>query len=201
LKIVVVNNYKDNAKKQQVVQNLNRCTGETVETVDHYAANLIDRVTSEDPDAVILTGSSFMLTKPDTRLVFAPEIELAKTLRIPLLGICFGHQLIGTAFGSRVVDLGESIRDIKQIRLLSKDPVFQGLPETVNVAESHRQALDSVPDGFRLLAESTTCKVEAISGQNRMVYGFQFHPERSDDVNPWGRMIIQNFLRLAAAHQ
>ncbi|HZY93956.1 MAG TPA: gamma-glutamyl-gamma-aminobutyrate hydrolase family protein [Candidatus Bathyarchaeia archaeon] len=198
---MVVNNYKDNAKKQQVVQNLNRCTGETVESIDHYATNLIDQVTTKDPDAVILTGSSFMLTKPDTRLVFAPEIELVRTLRIPLLGICFGHQLIGTAFGSMVVDLGESIRDIKQIRLLSRDPIFRGLPETVNVAESHRQALNNVPDGFRLLAESSTCKVEAISEQNRMVYGFQFHPERSDDTIPWGRRIIQNFLGLADSYQ
>lgn len=198
---MVVNNYKDNAKKQQVVQNLNRCTGETIESIDHYTTNLIDQVTRQDPDAVILTGSSFMLTKPDTRLVFAPEIELVRTLRIPLLGICFGHQLIGTAFGSKVVDLGESIRDIKQIRLLDRDPVFEGLPERVNVAESHRQALDSVPDGFRLLAESTTCKVEAISEQDRLIYGFQFHPERSDDANPWGRMIVQNFLRLAGTYQ
>ncbi len=201
MRIVVVNNYKDNAKKQQVVQNLNRCTGETIESIDHYTTNLIDQVTRQDPDAVILTGSSFMLTKPDTRLVFAPEIELVRTLRIPLLGICFGHQLIGTAFGSKVVDLGESIRDIKQIRLLDRDPVFEGLPERVNVAESHRQALDSVPDGFRLLAESTTCKVEAISEQDRLIYGFQFHPERSDDANPWGRMIVQNFLRLAGTYQ
>jgi GMP synthase (glutamine-hydrolysing) len=201
LKIVVVNNYKDHSKKQQVVQNLNRCTGETVESIDHHTANLMDQVTTRDPDAVILTGSSFMLTKPDTRLVFASEIELVREIRIPLLGICFGHQLIGTAFGSRVIDLGESIRDIKQIRLLSGDPVFEGLPETVNVAESHRQALGSVPDGFRLLAESATCKVEAISEQDRMVYGFQFHPERSDDSTPWGRMIIQNFLGMAASYQ
>ena len=201
MKIVVVNNYKDHAKKQQVVQNLNRCTGETVESVDHHTSNLADQITAKDPDAVILTGSSFMLTKPDTRLVFAPEIELVRKLKIPLLGICFGHQLIGTAYGSTVVDLGESIRDIKKIRLLARDPIFEGLPEIVDVPESHRQALDSVPNGFKHLAESTTCKVEAISQQDRMVYGFQFHPERSDEANPWGRTIIQNFLKLAVTYK
>ncbi len=198
MKILTVNNYKDKTKTDKLVANLNRSTGESVEIIDYKTPNLRDRVEAFDPDAVVLTGSNYMLTKSDTRLVFAHEIDMIRKLRVPILGICFGHQLIGTAFGSQVIDLGHAIRAVKDVRIVARDPVFEGLPETIKVSESHRQGLSKLPVGFQLLAESSTCKVEAMVNRTRPIYGFQFHPERSDEKNPYGRTIIQNFLRLAS---
>lgn len=197
MKILTVNNYKDKTKTDELVANLNRSTGESVEIIDYKTTNLRDRVEAFDPDAIVLTGSNYMLTKSDTRLVFAPEIDMIGKLRIPILGICFGHQLIGTAFGSQVIDLGQTIRAVKDVRIVARDPVFEGLPETIKVSESHRQGLAKLPVGFQLLAESSTCKVEAMVNRTRPTYGFQFHPERSDEENPYGRTIIQNFLKIA----
>ena len=165
--------------------------------LDHNTAHLNDIVLQKDPDIVILTGSSFMLSKPDTRMVFQPEIDLVRKLDRPFLGICFGHQLIGTAYGSEVVDLGHNVREVKEIKLLGSDPIFEGLPGSIRVSESHRQALARVPEGFRHLAESATSQVEAIGHQKRPLYGLQFHPERSDEKHPHGRIILQNFLKLA----
>jgi GMP synthase (glutamine-hydrolysing) len=200
LKILAVNNYKDIKKKNELIENLKRATGESVDSVDYTVANLKDRVEAHDPDAVVLSGSNFMLTKSDTRLVFQSEIDMIGKLHVPILGICYGHQLIGTAFGSQVVDLGRTIHAVKDVRIVARDPVFEGLPETVKVSESHRQALSKLPEGFQLLAESSTCKVEAMVNLTRPIYGFQFHPERSDEKNPYGHVIIQNFLRLARSH-
>ena len=166
--------------------------------IDYKTTDLQDVVLQGGPDAVILTGSNFMLSKPDTRMVFQPEIDLVKKLDMPFLGICFGHQLIGAAYGSQVVDLGHTIREFKEIKLLGNDPIFDGLPSLIRVSESHRQALTYVPDGFRHLAQSATSKVEAIGHQTRPLYGLQFHPERSDEKHPHGRTIIQNFLKHAA---
>lgn len=139
-----------------------------------------------------------MLSKPDTRMVFQQEIDLVKKLNLPILGVCFGHQLIGTAYGSQVTDLGQPIKNFKEVKVVGNHPVFDGLPDTIKVSESHRQTLKEVPIGFRLLAESATSKVEAICHETRPIYSFQFHPERSDEKYPHGRMIIQNVLKLTA---
>ncbi len=166
--------------------------------VDYKTPNLQERILEDSPDLVILTGSNFMLSKSDTRLVFQQEMGLVRKLDLPILGICFGHQLIGTAYGSQVADIGEPVKDFKEVTIVEKHPVFDGLPDTIKVSESHRQALKEVPEGFNLLAESATSKVEAICHETRPLYSFQFHPERSDEKYPHGRVIVQNVLKLAA---
>jgi len=198
LKILVINNYKEPEKAIQALHNIALCTGQHPEMLDYKTARLVEVVLQKDPDVTILTGSNFMLSKPDTRMVFQSEMDLVRKIDLPLLGICFGHQLIGAAYGSEVVDLGHNVREFKEVKLLGKDPLFEGLPGSIRVSESHRQAISRVPEGFRHLAESATSRVEAIAHQTRPVYGLQFHPERSDDKHPHGRMIIQNFLKLVA---
>ena len=198
MKILVVNNYKEPEKAKQALHNIALCTGQQPEMLDHNATRLHEAVLLKDPHVVILTGSNFMLSKPDTRMVFQSEMNLVRETNLPILGICFGHQLIGAAYGSQVVDLGHNIREFKEVKLLGKDPLFYGLPGSIRVSESHRQALTRVPEGFRHLAESATSQVEAICHQKRPIYGVQFHPERSDEKHPHGRIIIQNFLKLAA---
>ncbi len=198
MKILVINNYKEPEKAKQALHNIALCTPQQPEMLGHNTAHLNDIVLGKDPDIVILTGSNFMLSKPDTRMVFQPEMDLVRKLDRPFLGICFGHQLIGAAYGSEVVDLGHNVREFKEIKLLGDDPIFDGLSGSIRVSESHRQALTRVPDGFRHLAESATSQVEAIGHQTRPLYGLQFHPERSDEKHPHGRIILQNFLRLAA---
>ncbi len=198
LKIVVVNNYKEEEKAKQARHNLARCTGQPVEMLDYKTQNLRDAVISRSPDVAILTGSNFMLSKSDTKSVFKHEMEMIRDLDLPFLGICFGHQLIGAAHGTEIVDLGRSVRAFRDVKLVDDDPVFDGLPGVIRVSESHRQALAGVPSRFRLLAESSTSRIEAIAHETRPIYGLQFHPERSDEKNPHGRTIIQNFVRLVA---
>ena len=94
--------------------------------------------------------------------------------------------------------IGATYDGNKEVKLVGNDPLFEGLPSSIRVSESHRQALTRVPQGFRLLAESATSQVETIGHQTRPIYGLQFHPERSDEKHPHGRIILQNFLRLAA---
>ncbi len=197
MNILVVNNYKENERAQRALQNLTRCTGQTLETIDYKTPNLQERVLDQGTDLAILTGSNFMLTKPDTRMVFQQETDMVRKLHVPILGICFGHQLIGTAYGAEVVDLGQTVKDLKDIKVLSRHPVFDGLPDILKVSESHRQGLDRVPMGFHHLAESATSSVEAICHETRPIYSFQFHPERSDEKYPHGRIIIQNVVKLA----
>jgi GMP synthase (glutamine-hydrolysing) len=198
LKILVINNYKEPEKAKQALHNIALCTREKPEILDYTTARLSDIVLQKDPDVAILTGSNFMLAKADTRMVFQQEMDLVRKIDLPFLGICFGHQLIGAAYGSKVIDLGHTVRDFKEVRPLGNDPIFDGLPSLIRVSESHRQILDSVPKEFRNLAESATSPVEAIVHKSRPIYGVQFHPERTDEKHPHGRIILQNFLKVAA---
>ena len=198
MNILVVNNYKEETKIREALQNLTRCTGHQLQTLDYKTRNLSDAVEDKSPDLVILTGSNFMLSKADTKEVFKPEMEMVKKLDLPFFGICFGHQLIGAAYGIEILDLGQSVRAYKDVKLIDRDPVFDGLPAMIRVHESHRQVLAELPREFRRLAESSTSRIEAIAHRSRPVYGVQFHPERSDDRNPHGRAIIQNFVKLVA---
>jgi GMP synthase (glutamine-hydrolysing) len=195
LKIVVVNNYKETVQIVRAAQNIERCTGQSIEKIDFNEPELHTRVTESEPDLVILTGSSALLSKPRTRELFQPEIELVRKAKFPVLGICYGHQIIGSAFNAPMRDLGQMLRGYEKVSIIKKDPLFDELPSDLVLAESHRQELTKVPDEFQHLAQSTTSKVEAMVHRSRPIYGVQFHPERSNDEHPHGRMILQNLLK------
>ena len=195
MKIVVVNNYKEPNQTEKAVQNIEKCTGQSAEKIDYKEQDLHARVVESGPDLLILTGSSALLSKPRTRELFRPEIDLIRKAQFPILGICYGHQIIGSAFGAPMRDLGQMLRGYEKISVVQKHPLFDGLPSDLLVAESHRQELTKVPDEFQHLAQSTTSKVEAIVHRSKPIYGVQFHPERSNDDHPHGRKIIQNLLK------
>ena len=195
MKIVVVNNYREPDKIEKAVQNIEKCTGQSVEKIDYKEPDLHGRVVDSGPDLVILTGSSALLSKPRTYELFLPEMDLVRKATFPILGICYGHQIIGSAFGSPMRDLWQTLRGYEKITIVRKHPLFDGLPSEMVVSESHRQELTRVPEEFQHLAQSTTSKVEAMVHRSKPIYGVQFHPERSNDDHPHGRIIIQNLLR------
>ena len=195
MKIVVVNNYKETGQIEKAVQNIERCTGHLTETMSFDEPNLHTRVTESQPDLVILTGSSALLSKPRTQELFQPEMDLVRKAKFPVLGICYGHQIIGSAFNAPMRDLGQMLRGYEKIDIVKKHPLFEGLPSEIVVAESHRQELTKIPEGFQHLAQSTTSKVEAMVHRSKPIYGVQFHPERSNDEHPHGRIILQNLLK------
>ncbi len=195
MKIVVVNNYKKLNQAQRAVQNIEKSTGQSVEKIDYKEPDLHSRIVESGPDLVILTGSSALLSKPRNLELFQPEMDLVRKAKFPILGICYGHQIIGSAFGTPMRDLGQMLRGYEKVSIVRKHSLFDGLPSDFVVAESHRQELTKVPDDFQQLAQSTTSKVEAIVHRSKSIYGVQFHPERSNDDHPHGRIIIQNLLK------
>jgi len=195
LKIVVVNNYKEPSQTDRAVLNIEKCIGQSIEKMDYKERDLPSKIVESEPDLVILTGSSALLSKPRTRELFQPEIDLVRSAKFPVLGICYGHQIIGSAFDAPMRDLGQTFRGYEKVSVVKKHPLFDGLPSDLVVSESHRQELTKVPNEFQHLAQSTTSKVEAMVHRSRPIYGLQFHPERSNDEHPDGRMILQNLLK------
>ncbi|MFO7650945.1 MAG: hypothetical protein R6X13_06380 [bacterium] len=139
--------------------------------------------------AVVFSGSQIMLGEED------PEPGLAgfvRSLRVPAMGICFGHQLFARSFGARVLS-GKTIERFETVRLERPGPLFDGLGATVSVLESHREFVDpeSIRQvGWRVYGQSDSCPVEAMHHPELPLFGLQCHPERSGET---GRRIFANF--------
>jgi GMP synthase (glutamine-hydrolysing) len=132
--------------------------------------------------AVILSGSPSSVTE---RAPWMLDLEAALRALLarqtPLLGICFGHQIIASAAGGEVQrnPLGREIGTIA-VQRLSDDPLFHGLPSSFLVNATHVDTVTRLPAGARLLATSTLDHVAAYAlGSAR---GVQFHPEMDGDV-------------------
>jgi GMP synthase (glutamine-hydrolysing) len=116
-------------------------------------------------------------------------------LGIPILGICYGCQLLAHHLGGQVTEAqSDSSREYgKTVTYFDPScPLFQGLPETGITWMSHGDYMARVPQGFALAAHSDRCPNVAICDQSRGFYGVQFHPEVNHTEN--GTAMIRNFL-------
>lgn len=120
-------------------------------------------------------------------------------LDIPVFGICLGMQIIAKELGGRVgsgdyggyADVTVRIRD-------PEDPLVGSLAPETRVWASHADEVKEVPPGFRATAESDVCGVEAMSDQDRALYGVQWHPEVAHTER--GEEVFANFCEICASH-
>jgi GMP synthase (glutamine-hydrolysing) len=119
------------------------------------------------------------------------ERELLK-LGIPVLGICYGMQLIALALGGKVqgAEVGEFGRS--QLTVTDNGRLLAGTPEEQTCWMSHRDTVFAPPPGFTALASSTASPVAAFESDEQGVYGIQFHPEVVH--TPYGQQVLTNFL-------
>ncbi len=171
-------------------------------TVTNYRNITQDCQIPQDIDAVIISGSAARIVQASDRAKFEGVESLIKNCNLPLLGICFGHQLLSWAFGVEVGSLPQQIDSrFECVKIIQADEIFDGFKEnqTVPLAENHYDYVlkDSLNNaGFTLLADSASCEVEAIKQITKPFYGVQFHPERitiKNETHPEGHMVIKNF--------
>jgi len=117
---------------------------------------------------------------------------LAGELRKPLLGICYGHQLIGFLAGAKVARGIRAEYGISEISIDDSDLLFMDVPKRFNAWVSHFDEVKSAPKGFVPLAHSDTCAIEAMRHKELEIFGVQFHPEVWHTEN--GERILSNFL-------
>ena len=143
--------------------------------------------------ALIVSGSQKMVGAGE---VEAGLLEFLKANRRPLLGICYGHQVLARAFGCLVIKDGQKHLGDEDILLKKAAGPLAAFPRIFTVRESHEEIVvrdQALEKNFLVLAENSSGLVEAIAHRDHPLYGVQFHPEKSGET---GVRLLVNFLGL-----
>lgn len=155
--------------------------------VMHYDTP-IDEIIAKNPKGIIFTGGPSVVTDEGAPLIGKEIFERG----IPILGICYGAQLMGHILGGEVKRAENREYGKTDLTLNTKNPLFKGLKEENSCWMSHTYFLNQVPADFEVIASTKTCPVAAMSNVDKKLYGVQFHPEV--EHTPQGKEILHNFL-------
>jgi GMP synthase (glutamine-hydrolysing) len=137
---------------------------------------------------IIFSGSPVFLTEVD-HAPYHERFSCIKEGKIPVLGICFGHQVMGILHGAQIFR-GKEVRTTIPIHVVKDDGLFKGLTSTTTMAEDHTEGI-SLPAQFVHLAFSDDYAIEAMRHPYLPLWGVQFHPEVSGEN---GKRLVENFL-------
>ena len=155
------------------------------------------------PVAVILSGNNADYPN-EPMFEYNGEFEIIRSTNLPLLGICAGHQFLAAAYGyTRIRSMGwsdisamEPRAKMTRIKILKRDPIFEGMSDNFTAPEVHSWAVAEPAEEFEVIAASTYTQVQ--KSTKRFIYGTQFHPEIKVPYNH-GKKLIENFLKMALA--
>lgn len=143
-------------------------------------------------DFVVLSGGH-TLSVVEHAQILEKETFLIRNSQVPILGICFGFELIADCFGARMSHLKSKEKSILSIEKLTDDPIFTGVDQ-IDVYESHRFVVTDPGHDLVPLARSRD-GIEIIRHEHRLMYGFQFHPEMFPDRTQ-GDELFANFVKM-----
>lgn len=183
-----------------------------IDNYDSFSYNLYQAVGEIDPDIKVIRNDEMTIEEiealaPD-RIILSPGpgrpenagiiVEAVKTLgkKIPLLGVCLGHQAICSAFGATVTYAKELMHGKQSnVKFDADCPLFKGCPETAPVARYHSLAADAdtIPSCLKITALTDDGEVMAVQHTEYPIYGVQFHPESI--MTPDGNTMLKNFIK------
>jgi anthranilate synthase component 2 len=154
----------------------------------------VDAAMALRPAAIVLSPGP---CDPDRAGICVPLVRAAAEARMPLLGVCLGHQAIGQAFGGRVVRAGAIVHG--KVAEVSHDGsgVFAGLPSPVRVTRYHSLAVspEGLPNVLRATATVEDGTIMGLAHVDLPIHGVQFHPESI--ASEHGHALLRNFLAAA----
>ncbi|MFW6380828.1 MAG: glutamine amidotransferase-related protein, partial [Spirochaetota bacterium] len=114
--------------------------------------------------------------------------------KIPILGVCLGHQAIGYAFGARIVQAKRIVHGKAEPIMIDGRGIFRSIPVPATFTRYHSLAIDfaTVPDGFEVTATAEDGEIMGIRHKEHVIEGVQFHPESIASEN--GKRLLRNFL-------
>ena len=148
----------------------------------------IDQIKAKDPSGIIFTGGPNSVYGENTPKVPKEVFELG----VPVLGICYGDQLMSYMLGGKVETAPVREYGKTEINLDSTSKLFKGIDEKEICWMSHTDYISEAPEGFKVIAHTEVCSIAAMANEEKKLYGVQFHAEV--EHTPFGKKMIQNFL-------
>jgi len=158
------------------------------------------------PEAIEELGATHLIISPgpgrpaDAGVCEAAVLRLKG--RLPILGVCLGHQAICETFGGRIT-YAKTLMHGKQsvVHIANGNPVFQGLPPLLTAGRYHSLGVDreTLPDELLVIAEDADGEIMGVKHKDYEIYGLQFHPESILTKN--GDQIIRNFLKIGGQNK
>lgn len=184
-----------------------------IDNYDSFTYNLYQYIGHFNPDIKVFRNDEITVKEIEklspTHLIISPgpkypkdagiSIEAIKyfTGKLPILGVCLGHQSIGEAFGAKVVRAKQILHGkSSEITLDKSCPIFKDLPEHVTVGRYHSLIVDkaSLTKELEIVAEDEAGEIMALKHVTAPTYGLQFHPESILTLE--GKKMIKNFLEV-----
>ncbi|MBD5517182.1 MAG: aminodeoxychorismate/anthranilate synthase component II [Lachnospiraceae bacterium] len=185
-----------------------------IDNYDSFSYNLYQLIGEINPDIKVIRNDEMTVEEiaalSPAQIILSPGpgrpeqagiiMEAARVLgkRIPMLGVCLGHQAICAAFGAVITYASELMHGKQSEITFDKDcPLFRGCPEKMLVARYHSLAADAdtIPDCLQVTARTTDGEVMAVQHREYPIYGVQFHPESI--MTPEGGRMLRNFIELS----
>ena len=145
-------------------------------------------VSAKDPAAIILSGGPSSVYEDGSPKLDQDILELG----VPILGICYGFQVLAQSLGGRVDRTGKREYGATELKLTGDSTLLSGQPELQVCWMSHGDQVMEAPDGFDVLASTETTPVAAFESAERRIYGVQWHPEVKHSEQ--GQRVLENFL-------
>ena len=183
-----------------------------IDNYDSFSYNLYQLIGSIDPDIRVIRNDEMTIAEIEAlapeRIILSPgpgkpanagiceEVVRQFGGKIPILGVCLGHQAICEVYGATVTYAKRLMHGKQSVAALDTGcPLFEGMADRIPVARYHSLAAapDTIPDCLRVVAGTEDGEVMAVQHKEFQVYGLQFHPESI--MTPDGKQILKNFMK------
>ncbi len=190
MKVLMIDNY--DSFTYNLVQYLGELGAEVV-TVRNDTANIAELAALSADGVVVSPG-------PCTPAEAGVSLEAVRYFggKVPVLGVCLGHQAIGMAFGAKLGAARQVMHGKTDCIRHQGEGVFAGLPDPLTVVRYHSLALSDLPEELRLTASSDDGEIMGIRHQTLDIEGVQFHPESI--ASQAGHQMLNNFLDRVRRH-
>lgn len=148
----------------------------------------IEKIKEKNPKGIIFTGGPASVYGDDSPRCSKEIFELG----IPVLGICYGMQLMTHTLGGKVAKANKREYGTTEVSIDNSSLLLQGFGNTNGFLMSHTDYVETVPEGFKNIGSTPSCPNAAMEDSEKKLYGIQFHPEVNNSVN--GIQVIKNFL-------
>ncbi|WP_026505018.1 anthranilate synthase component II [Butyrivibrio sp. NC3005] len=184
-----------------------------IDNYDSFTYNLYQYIGTINPDIKVVRNDQVTVKDiekmPIEKIILSPgpgepkdagiceEVIRIFGGKIPILGVCLGHQAICEAYGGRIVNAKKLMHGKKsEITIDNTSRIYKGLPEKIEVARYHSLVLDkdTLPDVLKITSRDEDGEIMSVEHENGKIFGVQFHPESI--MTKKGMDILKNFLEL-----